>query len=237
MQVIPAIDLIGGKCVRLTEGSFDAQKVYSDDPAGVARRFADAGAARIHVIDLEGAKSGEIKNLREIEKIVSLPKIEVQVGGGIRTLETVDRMMQMGVSQVIIGSTAIRTPATLAEWLTRFGPDRFIIALDLKDSWLVTDAWQKSDSTGLASIIDELSGMGVRKCLSTDVRRDGRLLGPNVKLYEQLVSEFPFIDWIASGGVSSVSDIEELARTGVSATVVGKALYEGLVPLSILGGG
>jgi len=234
MQILPAIDIFGGKCVRLTEGSFASQKVYSDDPCFVAKQFAEAGALKIHVVDLDGAKTGAMKNISTIERLLSLRLVEVQVGGGVRSFESLRRLLNSGVSSVVIGSVAIRSPETFAGWVRQFGAEHFVVALDFRDSQLAFNGWQQSDRTQTRDIVDSMSKIGINSFLSTDIRRDGTMTGPNIQLYERLVKEFSSARWMASGGVGSLDDIETLRRTGVAAVIIGKALYEGRLPLNIL---
>ena len=234
MRVIPAIDIFDGKCVRLREGDFSTRRVYDDDPLAVAVRFAEAGARWLHVVDLEGAKEGRVVNWSKLSAIMSLDKIAVQVGGGVRTIEDVMRLIASGARRIIVGSVAVRAPALFEEWLNRFGPDRFCIAVDVMDGSLVSEGWQTKDDTPIGDVVMRMQALGVKPFLCTDVMRDGTMRGPNIALYETLVSQFPSLEWIASGGVRTKEDLTALEKTKVSAVVVGKALYEGTVGMDEL---
>ena len=227
MRVIPAIDIFAGRCVRLREGNFSTRNVYADDPLKVAMRFAEAGARWLHVVDLEGAKEGRVINWSQLSAIMSLDNVAVQAGGGVRTMEDVARLLSSGARRIIIGSVAVRAPALFEEWLSRFGPERFCIAVDVKDGFLVSNGWQSKEQTPIYDVVRRMQGLGVEAFLCTDVNLDGTMSGPNIALYETLVRQFPSVEWIASGGVRTKDDLTALERTKVSGVVVGKALYEG----------
>ena len=234
MRVIPAIDIFDGKCVRLREGNFSTAHVYDEDPLTAAKRFVEAGARWLHVVDLEGAKEGRVVNWSKLLAIMSLDKISVQVGGGVRTMEDVSRLLASGARRIIVGSVAVRAPAVFEEWLTRFGSEKFCIAVDVMDGSLVSDGWQSKDETPFDDVVNRMHALGVRSFLCTDVMRDGTMKGPNITLYETLVRQFPALEWIASGGVSAMDDLTALEKTKVAAVVVGKALYEGTVGMDEL---
>jgi len=234
MRIIPAIDIFEGKCVRLTEGVFSTQKVYSDDPFTMAERFLQTGAKELHVVDLEGAKNGRVMNFPTIERILALKNIAVQVGGGIRTEGEVERLLNAGATRIVIGSMAIRNPEIVATWVPIFGGNKFIAALDFKDTELATEGWQESQVADMKEVVLRMVNLGIGTFLSTDIRRDGTMKGPNVMLYRGLVQNFPGVKWIASGGVRSMDDIRALEDTGVDGVIVGKALYEGHLSLDSL---
>lgn len=234
MRVIPAIDIFDGKCVRLREGDFSTARVYADDPLTAAIRFIEAGARWLHVVDLEGAKEGRVVNWSKLSAIMSLDKIAVQVGGGVRTMEDVSRLLASGARRIIVGSVAVRAPALFEEWVNRFGSEEFCIAVDVMEGALVSDGWQSKDETPIYDVVRRMQAMGVRAFLCTDVMRDGTMKGPNIALYETLVKQFPSLEWIASGGVSTKDDLTALEKTEVAAVVVGKALYEGTVGMDEL---
>lgn len=235
MQVIPAIDIFDGRCVRLSEGSFTQRTTYSPDPFDMASAFAEAGAACLHVVDLEGAKEGRVTNWASVERILSLKSVSVQVGGGIRTEAEAERLVTLGAAYIVVGSAAIRTPAIFDAWIRRFGPRRFCLAVDVRDGQIAVEGWQQPGGRSIHDIVAEAAGKGIRRFLSTDIRRDGMLGGPNLELYRTLVRDFPDLEWIASGGVRSKADISSLEQTGVAGVVVGKALYEGGLALKDLG--
>jgi len=234
MRVIPAIDIFDGKCVRLREGDFSTKRVYADDPLKAAERFIEAGARWLHVVDLEGAKEGRVVNWPQLSAILALEKVAVQVGGGVRTIEEASRLVASGAQRIIVGSVAIRAPRVFEEWVERHGPDRFCVAVDVKEGFLVTDGWQSKDDAPVDEVVRRIEALGVRAFLCTDVARDGTLSGPNAALYETLVSRFPSLEWIASGGVSTMDDLKALEKTGISGVVVGKALYEGTIRMEEL---
>lgn len=229
MRLIPAIDIFDGKCVRLREGDFSTRRVYEKDPMRAAMRFAEAGARWLHVVDLEGAKEGRVVNWIELSAIMSLDNIAVQAGGGVRTIEDVSRLISAGARRIIIGSVAVREPALFEEWIKRFGPERFCVAVDIKGGSLVSSGWQTREETPVDEVVRRMQALGVKAFLCTDVERDGTLSGPNIALYKKLASDFPNLEWIASGGVSTADDLTALEETKVAGVVVGKALYEGTI--------
>ena len=227
MQIIPAIDIIDGKCVRLSEGKFDSRKDYGIDVVEMANRFAHAGAKFLHVVDIEGAKAGRIVNWFSIEGIGKIEGLRVQVGGGVRSEKDVERLLATGVQRVVVGSLAIRSPEKLKGWAGRFGSDKFCIAIDLKNGEIAFSGWQRTAPVRLDTVIPALLSSGFTSFLSTDVQRDGMMTGPNLDLYKDLVRTFPDARWLASGGVDSVDNLRLLKQTGVAGVIIGKAFYEG----------
>lgn len=234
MQIIPAIDIFENQCVRLTGGVFASRKDYSLDPYEMARTFVRAGASHLHIVDLEGAKDGRVVNWSSIEKILSLEDVAVQVGGGIRTEEEIERLIGLGAKRIIIGSIAVRSQELFYSWVKRFSPKLFCVALDLKDGKLAFEGWQQFDSSDLPGVILRMIDLGIDRVLSTDIRRDGLLAGPNLDLYRKLIGDFPAVEWIASGGVRSEEDVQALEEAGVAGVIIGKALYEGKIKLNEL---
>ncbi len=231
MQIIPAIDIYQNQCVRLTGGDFSSRTDYKLDPFEVASKYAKAGAQWIHVVDLEGAKNGAMMNLPAIVQIRTLKDTKIQAGGGIRSDADVERLITIGIDRVLIGSIALRSPEILERWIERFGGNRFCVTLDVKDGALAYNGWQSVGTQAIDDVVPRLIDAGVNRFLSTDIRRDGTLAGPNVQLYSSLVQKYPGVEWIASGGVRTKEDIQALSATGVSGVVVGKALYEGTIIL------
>ena len=227
--VIPAIDLRGGKCVRLTFGDFAQETIYGDDPAAVARRWQDQGAPRLHVVDLEGSRDGEPRNLAAVTAILRVVDIPVQVAGGIRDEAGALRLLSLGADRVVLGTAAVRDPALVATLVAR-APEAVIVALDARDGVVRTDGWTASGDIGVDELAATMARLGVRRFLYTDISRDGALGGPNVAAYADLCRRTGAAV-IASGGVSSVADIIRLAGTGAEAVVVGRALYTGNVDL------
>ncbi|MFQ5635293.1 MAG: HisA/HisF-related TIM barrel protein [Gammaproteobacteria bacterium] len=235
MEVIPAIDLLDGGIVRLFQGDFDRVTQYVRDPVELARSYADAGARRLHVVDLEGARTGSLNNLRIIERLAQL-EIEIQSGGGIRDLATLRRLFDAGVQRGVIGSVAVRQPALVGDWIAAVGAQRIILAMDVRldddgEPEVLTDGWTAGSGKQLWPLIDRYLAAGAREFLCTDIARDGTLEGPNVALYRRCTRRFPTAQFIASGGVGSAADLEALDRTGVARAVTGKALLDGRLTL------
>ena len=227
MLVYPAIDIYEGNCVRLRQGDFATQNIYSDSPSAVAGSFRDAGLTSLHVVDLEGAKEGRIVNWRALTSLLTLEGIQVQVGGGIRTREDIVRLFDTGAARVVIGSLAIESPHLVQDWIREFGTERFVIAVDVRGDAVAHKGWLEHAHLTPSTFIDTMMSSGAASFLCTDIHLDGMLGGPNLDLYRSLVAEFPSVRFIASGGVSQMTDLEHLAAVGCFAAVVGKALYEG----------
>jgi phosphoribosylformimino-5-aminoimidazole carboxamide ribotide isomerase len=231
VQIIPAIDLYRGRCVRLTKGEFSVRTEYDTAPRELAKRFADAGAELLHVVDLEGAEAGRVMNLPTILELVALRATAIQTGGGIRASAEVGRLLDAGVDRVVLGSVAAESPELVREWALAFGADKFCVAVDLKNGGLAYHGWQTTGGAALSDVVPAMTGLGISRFLSTDVGRDGTMNGPNLGLYRDLVKKYPAVEWLASGGVRSNDDLRELSATGVSGAVIGKALLEGTLRL------
>ena len=233
MLFIPAIDLRGGQCVRLLQGRFDAETVYASDPLEVLERYLAFGARRIHVVDLDGARDGSQGNRAAIGRIVGRAGREaVQVGGGIRTRQVAEELFDLGVARVVVGSVAVTEPDEVASWLREFGPERVVLAFDVRlddggTPRLATHGWERQTQTSLWDAVERYLPAGLRHVLCTDVARDGALSGPNVELYRQCTRRFPNVAWQASGGVSEAADLDALATTGADSVISGRALLEG----------
>jgi phosphoribosylformimino-5-aminoimidazole carboxamide ribotide isomerase len=229
MLIYPAIDIYQGNCVRLRQGDFASQNVYSDSPATVARSFRDAGLTSLHVVDLEGAKAGHVVNWEALDSILQIGLLQVQIGGGIRTRQDVGRLFDAGAARVVTGSLAVESPHIVQDWIREFGAERFVVAVDVRDGAVAHKGWLKHARLTPSAFVDAMVQAGAASFLCTDINLDGMLGGPNLELYRTLLGEFSSIQLIASGGVSQMSDIENLERVGCHAAVVGKALYEGRV--------
>jgi len=227
MQIIPSIDIFQGKCVRLSEGKFNTRKEYGIDAAEQARRFAESGAELLHVVDLEGAEAGRLMNWSAIEEMCAIERLHIQVGGGVRSASDVQRLLAMGVYRVVVGSLAVRSPDKVGQWAEKLGPENFCIAIDLKNGEIAYGGWKRTAPIRLETFIPGMASRGFTTYLSTDVRRDGMMKGPNVELYAELVRNFPSCRWIASGGVDTVESLRLLKQTGVEGAIIGKAFYEG----------
>jgi phosphoribosylformimino-5-aminoimidazole carboxamide ribotide isomerase len=232
MQLIPAIDLRDGRCVRLFQGRFDAETVYSPDPMTILEKYAALGASLVHVVDLDGARAGAQGNAEAIASLAASRCAALQVGGGIRSRDTVRRLVDAGVMRAVVGSTAVTHPGEVQAWLREFGPEAIVIAFDVRIDaagvpLLTTHGWEQQTSTSLWDAIAGYLSHGLRHVLCTDVARDGALSGPNLELYGEAVRRFPTIAWQASGGVRDTADLHALAGAGVAAAVSGRALLEG----------
>lgn len=232
--VIPAIDIIDGKCVRLTKGDYNQQKVYNEDPLEVAMQFEDAGIKRLHLVDLDGARTGNVKNWNVLEKIAGKTKLTIDFSGGISSQKNVEISFNSGASFTAVGSIAVKDEATLTAWLLTYGADRFIIGADVKEEKLVVRGWIEKTSSTVFDLIDKYRIKGVKKFFCTDIEKDGMLSGTAIVLYKKIMNRFPSIDLIASGGISSINDMEELREAGCDGAIIGKALYENKIKLAEL---
>lgn len=229
MYIYPAIDLYGGKAVRLFKGDYAQMTVYSDDPVSVARDFAVAGASHIHLVDLEGAKIGRPANLSTIAKIVETTGLFAEVGGGIRDMETVDSYLSIGVSRVILGTAAVKDPDFLKEALAKYG-EKIAVGVDLKDGFVAIKGWTETSDLKAEDFFIQMQNLGIKTIICTDISRDGAMKGTNRELYRDLSAKFD-IDLIASGGVSSMEDVKALAEMKLHGAIIGKAYYIGAVDL------
>jgi phosphoribosylformimino-5-aminoimidazole carboxamide ribotide isomerase len=234
MDLIPAIDIIQGRCVRLSEGDFSRQTTYEADPLTVAQRYEAAGLRRLHLVDLDGARAGHPVNLATLEAIARHTSLRIDVGGGIHTDEALGQMLAAGASHVTAGSVAVRAPARVQGWLQEQGPETILIGADFKGEHILINAWAEQSSQTLAAFVAEYLSVGAHTFICTDVSKDGLLQGPSLTRYQQLVRSFPSARVIASGGVTTVADLEALATAGLSGAIIGKALYEGTIALNDL---
>lgn len=229
MYIYPAIDLYGGKAVRLFKGDYDQMTVYSDDPVSVAKDFAAAGASHIHLVDLEGAKIGKPANLETIRAIVETTGLFAEVGGGIRDMETVDSYLSIGVGRVILGTAAVKDPDFLHAALQKYG-EKIAVGVDLKDGYVAIKGWTETSDLKAEEFFGQMQALGVKTIICTDISRDGAMKGTNRALYRALSAKFD-IDLIASGGVSSMEDVTALAEMKLHGAIIGKAYYIGAVDL------
>ncbi|WP_375585674.1 1-(5-phosphoribosyl)-5-[(5-phosphoribosylamino)methylideneamino]imidazole-4-carboxamide isomerase [Cyclobacterium xiamenense] len=234
MEIIPAIDIIDGKCVRLTQGDYSQKKEYASDPVEVAKKFEAAGIRRLHVVDLDGAKTKRIVNKEVLGGICQATSLAVDFGGGIQSDEDLELAFRLGARQVTGGSIAVKNPEVFTGWLQAFGGERLILGADARDRKIAISGWQETTSMDLIQFIRDYFEKGVRYVICTDVARDGLLEGPSLALYKEILQEIPGIRLIASGGVASVRDLEDLEAAGVYGVIVGKAFYEGRISLAEL---
>lgn len=225
MEVIPAIDLKGGKCVRLYQGDYSQETVFSEEPVSVALQWQSLGAPRLHLVDLDGAARGELCHLSLISEIVRVVKIPVQVGGGIRQLETIEQLLETGVGRVILGTTAVENPSLVREAGNRFG-EAIIVGIDARDGYIATHGWQKKTNITAFELVQQMAALGVRRFIYTDITRDGTLTQPNFEAIAELISKTN-LPIIASGGVTSISHLKRLFQLGVEGVIIGRALYTG----------
>ena len=236
MRIIPAIDLIGGKCVRLTQGDYGQSKIYREDPLEVAQEFEDANLEYLHLIDLDGAKKGKVVNWKVIEEIQEKTSLKVDFGGGIKTKVEVERLLELGINQINIGSLAVKDPDVFVAWMKEFGSDNFILGADVQDDNVMISGWLESTSLRLFDLVDRFEKEGLTYLACTDIRTDGMLLGPNFGLYQKLKKQFPKLKLIATGGISSIDDLKRLETLKVDGAIIGKAIYEHKIKLEDLTG-
>jgi len=234
MKIIPAIDIIDGKCVRLTQGDYGQTKVYRDDPVDVSKEFEDADLKYLHVVDLEGAKKGKVINWRAIEDIISKTSLEIDFGGGVKTEEEVERLLDMNINQINIGSLAVKEPDKFTGWIKQFGASNFILSADVKEEQIKVSGWQEDTKMNIYDLVTRFQGNGLEYVTCTDISNDGMLQGVNLALYKKLKHRFPDLKITASGGVSGMEDLEKLKYIGVHGVIVGKAIYEKRVTLTEL---
>lgn len=231
MVVIPAIDIIDGRCVRLVQGDFSRTTVYNGDPADVARQFADAGCTRLHVVDLDGAREGRLVNGRTIERIVRAVPLAVDVGGGIRSYSDVAAVFDCGAHYATVGSVAVYRRAEFLSWMQQWGAEAFILGVDVLNGRIAVHGWREQADDSADAVLSDCARAGLRRAICTDIARDGMLQGISETWYSALQQQYPSVEMIASGGVASLRDIELLACAGVRGVVVGRALYEGQLSL------
>jgi len=234
MRIIPAIDIINGSCVRLTQGDYNQKKVYNENPLDVAQTFEAAGLRYLHLIDLDGAKAGKVTNWKVIEDITTGTGLIVDFGGGIKTTDELSRLFDYGIAQVNIGSMAVTNPDMIAEWIETFGSDKIILSADVKAEKIAISGWQENSLIAITDFLKDYVRRGIEYVTCTDISTDGMLIGPNIDLYKKILLSFPQLNLIASGGVSSMDDLYELKQIGVDGVIVGKAIYEERVTLDEL---
>lgn len=234
MNIIPAIDLIDGKCVRLTQGDYSRKKIYNENPLEVAKMFEAAGIRRLHLVDLDGAKAQHIVNYRVLRSIAAGTSLSIDFGGGLKTDDDLRIAFDSGAAMITGGSIAVKNPETFNRWLADYGTDRIILGADVKDGMIAVNGWTETAPVDLTAFLSGYRAKGVTQVICTDISRDGMMQGPAIELYRSLLEQFPGLYLIASGGVSSMNDITALRSAGVPAVITGKAIYEGKIGLDEL---
>lgn len=234
MQIIPAIDIIEGKCVRLTEGDYAQKKIYNEDPLEVAKAFEGIGLMRLHLVDLDGAKAGQVMNWKVLEKIANNTELKIDFGGGIKTEATLKTVLDTGATYATIGSLAVKNELLFQEWIARFGAKVFMLGADVLEEKIAIGGWLEKTEISVFDFMKSYIDKGVKQIFCTDIKKDGKLEGPSIELYQKIIEQFPNLHLIASGGVSSLDDLIELEEIGCSAAIVGKAIYENKITISEL---
>lgn len=233
MRIIPAIDILNGKCVRLIKGDYATQKIYNENPLEVAKEFEDNGLQYLHLVDLDGARSNQIINHNVLVEIASKTSLKIDFGGGIKNRSDLEIAFNNGASQVTVGSVAANDPVTFLDWLNTFGPDKIILGADCNNRKITSMGWQQDSTTDILEFIKYYEIQGVRNVICTDVSKDGMLQGPSIELYTEILSNAN-LNLIASGGVSCIQDVKDLKKLGCEGAIIGKAIYEGRIPINEL---
>ena len=231
MEIIPAIDIIEGKCVRLTKGDYSQKKIYNEHPLEVARQFEDAGLTRLHLVDLDGAKAGTVKNWKVLETIAGKTALQIDFGGGIKSAKDVQIIFECGAAWATVGSMAVKDEKEFLAWLQQFGAAKFLLGADVKNEKIAVSGWTETTDIWVYDFIQKYAEHGIQQLFCTDVAKDGLLQGPSTELYKSIITKFPELYFIASGGVSSLQDLDELRNIGCKGAIVGKAIYEGRIQL------
>jgi len=225
-EIIPAIDLIDGKCVRLSQGNYDAKTIYNENPVEVAKAFESIGIKRLHVVDLDGAKAGKIVNIKTLEQISSATNLEIDFGGGVKSESDIEMILNAGSKFVTIGSMAVKQQEVVAQWLNKYGFEKFFLGIDVKGEFVATNGWLETSTKTIYDVLDFYKGIGFNYFFCTDISKDGMLQGISEELYSKVISKYEDINLVASGGVSSITDVDAAKQIGCSGTIVGKAIYE-----------
>ena len=231
MRIIPAIDIVEGKCVRLTQGNFDTKKIYNENPLEVAKTFEEIGLKYLHLVDLDGAKAKKLVNWKVLESIARETTLEIDFGGGIQSNNDLRVAFECGAKQINTGSAAVNDPELVEYWIMRFGAKRIILSADAHDGVIVSSAWQKKSTLKIEEFITTFVELGLKHVISTDIMKDGMLEGPSYDMYQQILDNFPNINLIASGGISSIKDLAQLEEMKLEGAIIGKAIYENTLSL------
>ncbi len=234
IEIIPAIDLIGGQCVRLTQGDYDRKTTYGADPVEIARSYEAIGVRRLHVVDLDGAKAAAPQNIDTLRKIAAATKLDIQYGGGIKSSEALEAVLAAGANRAICGSVAVTAPERFEEWIAAYGAEHIVLGADSRGGKVAINGWQEAAETDVQTIVRRFAARGLRQVICTDISRDGMLAGPNFSLYTALQTEFPEVEITVSGGIATTDDLRRLDAMGLRSVIVGKAIYEGRITLKEL---
>ena len=234
IEIIPAIDIIDGKCVRLSQGDYSQKTIYNENPLEVAKMFENAGIRRLHLVDLDGAKAHHIVNYKVLEQIAANTRLIIDFGGGLKSDADLHIAFNSGARMVTGGSIAVKNPETFYSWIEKFGADKIILGADAQNEMIAVSGWQEATDVSIFQFIGHYKEKGISKVISTDIARDGMLTGPSLELYQQILDQFPSLELIASGGVASMQDIIELDQMGVPGVITGKAIYEGKISLAVI---
>jgi phosphoribosylformimino-5-aminoimidazole carboxamide ribotide isomerase len=234
MQIIPAIDLIEGKCVRLTQGDYAQKKIYNEDPLEVAKAFEGIGLMRLHLVDLDGAKAGEVVNWKVLEKIANQTNLKIDFGGGIKKESTLKTVINTGATYATIGSLAVNNRDLFEEWIEKFGATIFMLGADVYEEKIAIGGWLEKTNIDVFTFMQSYLEKGLTQMFCTDIQKDGKLLGPSIDLYKKIITNFPTLQFIASGGVSNLQDLKDLRSIGCTGAIVGKAIYENKITLEEL---
>ena len=234
MEIIPAIDIIDGKCVRLTQGDYSQKTVYNENPLEVALEFESIGIKRLHLVDLDGAKSGKIVNYKTLEKIALKTNLSIDFGGGIKTDDDMDTVFNYGADLATIGSMAVKNKELFFAWIKKYSSEKLFLGADVKNEKIAIGGWLETTNLSVFDFIEENLKKGVQRVFCTDISKDGLLQGPAIELYKKIIAQFPTINLTASGGVAKLSDLEELKKIGCSSAIVGKAIYENKITMNEL---
>jgi phosphoribosylformimino-5-aminoimidazole carboxamide ribotide isomerase len=234
MQIIPAIDIIDGKCVRLTKGDYNVKTIYNENPVAIVKQFAAAGLQRLHLVDLDGAKAGNVVNWKVLETIAAQTNLQIDFSGGLSTTEQVQQCFNNGATYASIGSIAIKNEKLFTDWITQFGATKFIVGADVNKEKIAIKGWTEQTDISVFTVIEKYIAKGITQFFVTDISKDGLLQGPSIDLYKKILLQFPFLQLIASGGVSNMLDLKLLKEIGCSAAIVGKAIYENKISINEL---
>lgn len=234
MQIIPAIDIIDGKCVRLTEGDYARKTEYAHTPLDLAKMYQDNGIKRLHLVDLDGAKAGRVTNWDVASSIAKQTNLVIDFGGGVKTVEEVRRILDLNIEYVTIGSVAAKQPELFEDWISEFGADKFMLGADVRGEFIMVSGWLEKSDLELFPFLKKYIDLGIKNVFCTDVSKDGRLEGPSTELYQRIKNKFPELNLIASGGVSHINDLFDLEKAGCDGVIIGKAIYENRISIEQL---